>query len=86
MKGGVDNAYSLDELGEVPVDDGLDDLAVDVSQPDAQVGAHDQQASQHHQVDGLLGVPRGHCDLHQLFDARQEDLVHVSFAALNDDN
>ncbi len=38
-------AYSLEELREIPIDDGFDDLTVDISQPYTEVCADNQESS-----------------------------------------
>lgn len=75
-------AYSLDELLEVPIYDGFDDLPVDVGQPYTEVGTHDQESREDDQVHGLLGVVRGHGYQQELLDSCKENLIYVSFASL----
>lgn len=43
-------AYSLEELREVPINDGFDDLSVDISQPYTEVCADNQESSKDNKV------------------------------------
>jgi hypothetical protein len=52
--------YSFEEFREVPIHNGFHDLAIDVGKPNTEVGSHHQKASEHYQIEKLLGFVGGY--------------------------
>ena len=72
------STYSLEELGEALVNDGLDHLAVDVGEPDAHQCACHQQDREKVNVTRLATLHRGEDNLGQPAQPFPKHSVHIA--------
>jgi hypothetical protein len=75
--------YTPDEEGEVLLDDGLDDPAVDRCQVDAEDGPEDEEDCEEEQIEDFRAGPAGDDDFDELFDPGDEDGIDISLSSLS---
>lgn len=72
---------SLYHNGLVLLDDGLHNLAIEVSNVDAQESPQNQEDRQQTEVQDFLAFPCGNNDLQQFFDSLEEEGIDVSLSS-----